>query len=193
MHHACRRARPGGRHPRVTVPPGLGVPRRPCCSGGPSGICRHEWAARERCRNPDAPAGAGGHAADRHGGHGHDAATDGCYYCRTNCDKWNVEANKRHCHDGGSAGCWRCPPNCCRTPASGIARQLWASSARWRARAGRRLAHHARSPGSSRRLNGVGRSAVMASPFPQLPVPPHRSRTDQAPNDGPQCRVPSGA
>lgn len=30
-------------------------------------------------------------------------ADDGCHYCRTNCAKWNVEANKRHCH-GGSGG-----------------------------------------------------------------------------------------
>ena len=30
-------------------------------------------------------------------------AADGCHYCRTNCAKWNVAANKRHCH-GGSGG-----------------------------------------------------------------------------------------
>ena len=27
-------------------------------------------------------------------------AADGCHYCRTNCAKWNVAANKRHCHGG---------------------------------------------------------------------------------------------
>ncbi len=30
-------------------------------------------------------------------------ASDGCHYCRTNCDRWNVEADKRHCHGGGSS------------------------------------------------------------------------------------------
>ena len=30
-------------------------------------------------------------------------AADGCHYCRTNCDRWNVEANERHCHGGGSS------------------------------------------------------------------------------------------
>jgi len=25
-------------------------------------------------------------------------ASDGCHYCRTNCDKWGVPWNKRHCH-----------------------------------------------------------------------------------------------
>ena len=26
-------------------------------------------------------------------------ASDGCHYCRTNCDKWGVPWNKRHCHN----------------------------------------------------------------------------------------------
>ena len=30
-------------------------------------------------------------------------AADGCHFCRTNCDRWNVEANERHCHGGGSS------------------------------------------------------------------------------------------
>ena len=30
-------------------------------------------------------------------------ASDGCHYCRTNCDKWGVLWNQRHCHGGGSA------------------------------------------------------------------------------------------
>ena len=30
-------------------------------------------------------------------------AADDCHYCRTNCDRWNVEADKRHCHGGGSS------------------------------------------------------------------------------------------
>lgn len=25
-------------------------------------------------------------------------ASDGCHYCRTNCDKWGVPWNERHCH-----------------------------------------------------------------------------------------------
>ena len=28
-------------------------------------------------------------------------ASDGCHYCRTNCDKWGVAWNERHCHGGG--------------------------------------------------------------------------------------------
>ncbi len=27
-------------------------------------------------------------------------ASDGCHYCRTNCDKWGVTWNARHCHGG---------------------------------------------------------------------------------------------
>ena len=30
-------------------------------------------------------------------------ASDGCHYCRTNCDRWNVEANQRHFHGGGAS------------------------------------------------------------------------------------------
>ena len=30
-------------------------------------------------------------------------AADGCHLCRTNCDRWNVEADERHCHGGGSS------------------------------------------------------------------------------------------
>lgn len=26
-------------------------------------------------------------------------ASDGCHYCRTNCDNWGVGWNVRHCHD----------------------------------------------------------------------------------------------
>lgn len=29
-------------------------------------------------------------------------ASDGCHYCRTNCDDWGVEWNERHCHGGSS-------------------------------------------------------------------------------------------
>ncbi|EOX4413280.1 hypothetical protein ACMHY1_001592 [Vibrio alginolyticus] len=25
-------------------------------------------------------------------------ASDGCHYCRTNCEKWGVPKNQRHCH-----------------------------------------------------------------------------------------------
>ncbi len=27
-------------------------------------------------------------------------ASDGCHYCRTNCDRWEVPWNERHCHGG---------------------------------------------------------------------------------------------
>jgi len=27
-------------------------------------------------------------------------ASDGCHYCRTNCDYWGVPWNQRHCHGG---------------------------------------------------------------------------------------------
>lgn len=27
-------------------------------------------------------------------------ASDGCHYCRTNCDSWGVPYNERHCHGG---------------------------------------------------------------------------------------------
>ena len=30
-------------------------------------------------------------------------AADGCHYCRSNCDRWNVKADERHCHGGGSS------------------------------------------------------------------------------------------
>lgn len=30
--------------------------------------------------------------------HPGNTASDGCHYCRTNCDKWGVEWNARHCH-----------------------------------------------------------------------------------------------
>lgn len=34
--------------------------------------------------------------------HPGNTASDGCHYCRTNCDKWGVEWNERHCHNGKS-------------------------------------------------------------------------------------------
>ena len=30
-------------------------------------------------------------------------ASDGCHYCRTNCDKWGVPWNERHCHNGDTS------------------------------------------------------------------------------------------
>jgi hypothetical protein len=27
-------------------------------------------------------------------------ASDGCHYCRTNCEKWGVPKDQRHCHNG---------------------------------------------------------------------------------------------
>jgi hypothetical protein len=29
-------------------------------------------------------------------------ASDGCHYCRTNCDKWGETWGARHCHGGGA-------------------------------------------------------------------------------------------
>ncbi len=29
-------------------------------------------------------------------------ASDGCHYCRSNCEKWNLEKDERHCHDESS-------------------------------------------------------------------------------------------
>jgi len=30
-------------------------------------------------------------------------ASDGCHYCRTNCDKWGEAWGERHCHGGGGS------------------------------------------------------------------------------------------
>ena len=38
----------------------------------------------------------GGSAAIAHPG---GTASDGCHYCRTNCDRWGEEHGRRHCHD----------------------------------------------------------------------------------------------
>ncbi len=35
--------------------------------------------------------------------HPGNTASDGCHYCRTNCDKWGVPWNQRHCHGGYTA------------------------------------------------------------------------------------------
>jgi len=35
--------------------------------------------------------------------HPGNTASDGCHYCRTNCDRWGRAWNKRHCHGGGSS------------------------------------------------------------------------------------------
>ena len=29
--------------------------------------------------------------------------SDGCHYCRSNCEKWDLEKDERHCHDNGTA------------------------------------------------------------------------------------------
>lgn len=31
--------------------------------------------------------------------HPGNTAADGCHYCRTNCDYWDVPWNQRHCHN----------------------------------------------------------------------------------------------
>ena len=28
--------------------------------------------------------------------------SDGCHYCRSNCEKWDLKKDERHCHNGGS-------------------------------------------------------------------------------------------
>lgn len=33
--------------------------------------------------------------------HPGNTASDGCHYCRTNCDYWGVEWDVRHCHNDG--------------------------------------------------------------------------------------------
>lgn len=49
--------------------------------------------------------------------HPGNTASDGCHYCRTNCDRWGVPWNARHCHGGYSAPVTRaytepsCPAN----------------------------------------------------------------------------------
>src|SRR3989338_5370333 len=35
--------------------------------------------------------------------HPGNTATDGCHYCRTNCDKWGEAWGERHCHGGYTA------------------------------------------------------------------------------------------
>lgn len=35
--------------------------------------------------------------------HPGNTASDGCHYCRTNCDRWGVPWNERHCHGGSSS------------------------------------------------------------------------------------------
>ena len=37
-------------------------------------------------------------------------AADGCHYCRTNCEQWGVEPNKRHCHGSGGGEPEQPPP-----------------------------------------------------------------------------------
>lgn len=33
--------------------------------------------------------------------HPGNTASDGCHYCRTNCDRWGEVEGARHCHGGG--------------------------------------------------------------------------------------------
>lgn len=45
--------------------------------------------------------------------HPGNTASDGCHYCRTNCDSWGVPWNERHCHGGYSgASKYQAPPSC---------------------------------------------------------------------------------
>lgn len=36
--------------------------------------------------------------------HPGNTASDGCHYCRTNCEQYGVAYDERHCHNGGSGG-----------------------------------------------------------------------------------------
>ena len=54
-------------------------------------------------------------------------AADDCHYCRTNCDRWNVEADKRHCHGGGSS-----PTSTARTQTEQQPAACPASTGTWR-------------------------------------------------------------
>lgn len=40
-------------------------------------------------------------------------SSDGCHYCRTNCDRWGVPWNQRHCHGTPSS---RVAPSISRSP-----------------------------------------------------------------------------
>jgi len=52
--------------------------------------------------------------------HPGDKASDGCHFCRTNCDFWGVPANQRHCHGGSGTGAGGGPavPRLPRNPSS---------------------------------------------------------------------------
>ena len=43
--------------------------------------------------------------------HPGNTASDGCHYCRTNCDSWGVPWNARHCHGGYTAPVQSLPSN----------------------------------------------------------------------------------
>ena len=57
--------------------------------------------------------------------HPGNTASDGCHYCRTNCDKWGEVWNARHCHGGGSAVIYELPSN---TP---IPLPTWTQAPTW--------------------------------------------------------------
>lgn len=39
-------------------------------------------------------------------------ASDGCHYCRTNCDRWGVSWNERHCHGSKPLSTYTLPTKC---------------------------------------------------------------------------------
>lgn len=49
-------------------------------------------------------------APHRSSAHPGRTASDGCHYCRTNCDSWGVEWNERHCHGGTDSQPQSLPP-----------------------------------------------------------------------------------
>ncbi len=43
--------------------------------------------------------------------HPGNTASDGCHYCRTNCDRWGVPWNQRHCHGSTTPKTYTPPVN----------------------------------------------------------------------------------
>jgi len=54
--------------------------------------------------------------------HPGNTASDGCHYCRTNCDYWGVAWNQRHCHGGSAAS--RLPSSYTPTRATPITTEM---------------------------------------------------------------------
>ena len=55
-------------------------------------------------------------------------ASDGCHYCRTNCDSWWVAWNQRHCHWGSTTPSYTPPPVYQPTPTEKCQSSYWSNS-----------------------------------------------------------------